>query len=391
MYTAVVIGATGAGNYGHDVDLAWQLIPEVEVVAVADVDAELARAKADQLGAPQAFGDYRQMLRSVEADFVTVCNRQPHLRADMMHAAIEAGARGIYCEKPFVRTPAEGDAIVAAASRSGTRIQVAHNWRVGPQVLRMREMVRAGEIGRLVAMHTTGKNDDRRGGAEDLAVLGVHQMDLMRQIAGDPRQVSASVMQSGRPVGLPDVHEGSENLGLMAGDQLFATFLFDHGVVGTFSSVRTGSGMHRQMGIELVGTAGLLSLRGGPTTGQPLLINRRPELDPGVDSNWEAVPVPPLDAAGPGRHRGQGRRPPAAAHHHDARPDPGRGTEPSPGLRRHRRPLDNRDGDGRARSRPHPADRPLPPPDPRQPLRRPTANGARGRVGPLRGPHRGFC
>lgn len=296
MYTAVVIGATGAGNYGHDLDLAWQLIPEVDVVAVADVDEDLARVKADQLGAPQAYGDYRQMLSSVPADFVTVCIRQPHRRSEMMLAAIEAGARGIYCEKPFVRTPAEADAIVAAANRSGTRIQVAHNWRVDPKVLRMREMVCAGEIGRLVAMNATGKNDSRRGGAEDLAVLGVHQLDLMRQFAGDPRQISASVMQSGRPVGLPDVQEGRENMGLMAGDQLFATLLFDHGVVGTFSSVRTGRGMHRQMGIELVGTAGLLSLRGGPTTGQPLLINRRPELDPGVESNWESVAVPPPDA-----------------------------------------------------------------------------------------------
>lgn len=296
MYAAVVIGATGAGDYGHDLDLAWQLIPEVDVVAVADVDEELARVKADQLGAPQAFGDYRQMLCSVQADFVTICVRRPQRRSEMMRAAIEAGARGIYCEKPFVRTPAEADAIVLAAERGGTKIQVAHNWRVDPKVLRMREMVRAGEIGRLVAMHATGKNDSRRGGAEDLAVLGVHQLDLMRQFAGDPRQLSASVMQSGRPVGLPDVHEGRENLGLMAGDQLFATLLFDHGIVGTFSSVRTGPGMHRQMGIELVGTAGMLSLRGGPTTGQPLLINRRPELDPGVESNWEEVPVPPLDA-----------------------------------------------------------------------------------------------
>ena len=296
MYTAVVIGATGAGNYGHDLDLAWQLIPEVDVVAVTDVNEELARAKADQLGAPQAFGDYRRMLRSVEPDFVTVCSRQPHLRAEMMLAAVEAGASGIYCEKPFVRTPAEADAVVGAADRGGTKIQVAHNWRVDPKVLRMREMVRAGEIGRLVAMHATGKNDSRRGGAEDLAVLGVHQLDLMRQFAGDPRQVSATVMQSGRPVGLSDVHEGRENLGLMAGDQLFATLLFDHGVVGTFSSVRTGRGMHRQMGIELVGTSGLISLRGGPTTGQPLLINRRPDLDPGVESHWEAVPVPPPDA-----------------------------------------------------------------------------------------------
>ena len=296
MYTAVVIGATGAGNYGHDLDLAWQLIPEVDVVAVADVDEEVARAKAEQLGAPRAFGDYRQMLRSVPADFVTVCNRQPHLRAEMMLTAIEAGARGIYCEKPFVRTPAEADAIVAAANRGGTRIQVGHNWRVDPKVMRMRELVRAGEIGRLVAMHATGKNDERRGGAEDLAVLGVHQLDLMRQLAGDPRQVSANVLQSGRPVNLSDVREGNENLGLMAGDQLFATFLFDHGVVGAFASFRAGRGMHRQMGIELVGTSGLISLRGGPTTGQPLLINRRPELDPGVESHWEAVPVPPPDA-----------------------------------------------------------------------------------------------
>ena len=296
MYTAVVIGATGAGNYGHDLDLAWQLIPEVDVVAVADVDEEVARAKADQLGATQAFGDYRQMLRSVPADFVTVCVRRPHERSEMMLAAVEAGARGIYCEKPFVRAPAEADVVVGAADRRGTKIQVAHNWRVDPKVLRMREMVRAGEIGRLVATHATGKNDSRRGGAEDLAVLGVHQLDLMRQLAGDPRQVSASVMQSGRSVGIQDAREGNENLGLMAGDQIFATLLFDDGVTGTFSSVRTGRGMHRQMGIELVGTAGLLSLRGGPTTGQPLLINRRPELDPGVESHWEAVPVPPLDA-----------------------------------------------------------------------------------------------
>ena len=296
MYTAVAIGATGAGNYGHDLDLAWQLIPEVDVVAVADVDQDVARAKADQLGAAQAFGDYRQMLRSVPADFVTVCVRRPHERSEMMLAAIESGARGIYCEKPFVRTPAEADAIVDAAKRGGTKIQIAHNWRVDPKVRRMREMVRAGDIGRLVAMHATGKNDSRRGGAEDLAVLGVHQLDLLRQFAGDPRQLSANVMQAGRPVGIQDAHEGNENLGLMAGDQIFASLLFDQGVTGTFSSVRTGRGMHRQMGIELVGTDGILSLRGGPTTSQPLLINRRPELDPGEESNWEAVPVPPLDA-----------------------------------------------------------------------------------------------
>ncbi len=304
MYTAVIIGATGAGNYGHDLDLSWQLVPEVDVVAVADVDEESARAKADQLGAPQAFGDYRQALASLQPDFVNICNREPHLHGPIIHAAIEAGAKGIYCEKPLVRTPAEADAVIAAASRSGTKIQIAHTWRIDPAVILLRQMLREGEIGRLVAVHATGKNDDRRGGAEDLWVLGVHLMDLMRQVAGDPRQMSASVMQSGRPVGLPDVHEGNENIGLVAGDQLFATYVFDHGVIGTISSVRTGPGMHRAFGIELVGTEGLISMRSHGQRGRELLINRRPGDDPGVDSTWENVPVPDLDAAAIGDTEG---------------------------------------------------------------------------------------
>ncbi|MCY3895063.1 MAG: Gfo/Idh/MocA family oxidoreductase [Chloroflexi bacterium] len=304
MYTAVVIGATGAGNYGHDLDLAWQLVPEVDVVAVADVDKESARAKADELGAPQAFGDYREALSSVQPDFVNICNRQPDVHAEMIHAAIEAGARGVYCEKPLVRTPAEADAVIAAASRSHTKIQVAHTWRIDPAVILMREMIRDGEIGRLVAVHATGKNDDRRGGAEDLWVLGVHLMDLMRQVAGDPRQMSGAVFQSGRPVGLPDVHEGNERIGLIAGDQLFATYIFEHGVVGTISSVRTGPGMHRAFGIEVVGTEGIISMRSHGKRGRELLINRRPGDDPGVDSTWEAVAVPDLDAAAIGDTEG---------------------------------------------------------------------------------------
>ena len=304
MYTAVIIGATGAGNYGHDLDLAWQLVPEVDVVAVADVDEKLARAKADQLGAPQAFGDYHQALASVQPDFVNICNRQPHLHVPMLHAAIEAGAKGIYCEKPLVRTPAEADAVIAAASRRHTKIQVAHTWRIDPAVILMRQMLRAGEIGRLVRIHATGKNDSRRGGAEDLWVLGVHLMDLMRQVAGDPRQMSGTVLQSGRPVGLPDVHEGNENIGLVAGDQIFATYLFDHGVIGTFSSVRTARGMHRAFGLELVGTEGLFSMRSHPQHGRELLINRRPVDDPGIDSGWEPVDAPDLDAAAIGDSEG---------------------------------------------------------------------------------------
>ena len=44
-YRAALIGHTGAGNYGHEWDTAWNGLDFVEVVAVADVD-EAGRRKA---------------------------------------------------------------------------------------------------------------------------------------------------------------------------------------------------------------------------------------------------------------------------------------------------------------------------------------------------------
>lgn len=40
--SSAVIGAAGAWNYGHDLNLAWQLVPEVDVVAVTDVAEDQA-------------------------------------------------------------------------------------------------------------------------------------------------------------------------------------------------------------------------------------------------------------------------------------------------------------------------------------------------------------
>ena len=49
------------------------------------------------------------------------------------------------------------------------------------------------------------------------------------------------------------------------------------------------------MGIELRGTAGMISLRGGgPASEQTILVNRCPSDDPSGDSKWEPVEVAPL-------------------------------------------------------------------------------------------------
>src|SRR5690606_17168270 len=127
-----VIGHTGHGNYGHGLDTCWLRLPETEVVAFADADESGRQKEQSKLPQARAFADYRIMLKEIRPEIVSVAPRWIDQHYDMMMAAIAAGVRGIYCEKPFCRTPAEADQILAAAQKSGCRIAIAHRNRYHP-------------------------------------------------------------------------------------------------------------------------------------------------------------------------------------------------------------------------------------------------------------------
>ena len=78
--------------------------------------------------------------------------------------------------------------------------------------------------------------DDRRGGGEELIVLGTHLFDLMIAFAGPPRWVSGHVAVGARDAVLADARQGSEPVGPIAGDSISAMFGFDKGVRGFYDS-----------------------------------------------------------------------------------------------------------------------------------------------------------
>src|SRR5262245_17523228 len=111
-HRVAVIGHTGKGDYGHGIDTVWLEIPGCEIAAVADPN-EAGRAKAaTRLKANKAYDDYREMLDDAEPEIVSICPRWIDQHRDMILAAAERGVH-IYLEKPFCRTPAEADEIVA--------------------------------------------------------------------------------------------------------------------------------------------------------------------------------------------------------------------------------------------------------------------------------------
>ncbi|WP_217647139.1 Gfo/Idh/MocA family protein [Planctomicrobium piriforme] len=255
-----VIGHTGRGNYGHGLDTMWLALPETEVVGFADADAMGREKEKARLPGVPAFADYREMLSKLKPDIVAIGPRDVSEHRDMILAAIEAGAKGIYCEKPFCRTLAEADEIVAACGKHDVRLALAHRNRYHPSLPVVKAAVAEGAIGELLEIRCRGK-EDQRGGGLDLWVLGCHDFDLARYFAGNALACSAVLEQGSRPALPADVVAGAEGVGPLAGDRVHARFDMENGVPMYFDSIRNAGVKEANFGVQLIGNKGLIDLR----------------------------------------------------------------------------------------------------------------------------------
>ena len=281
-----VIGSTGRGNYGHGLDVAWQAIDRTQVVAVADDNKSGAAAAARKLKLNHSFTDWRQMLDEARPEIVAICPRWVDRHAEM---AIEAASRGIhvYMEKPFCRTLEEADAIAAACRAGKAKLAVAHPTRYSPRLATVRKLIADGAIGDVLEWRARGK-EDRRGGSEDLWVLGTHMLDVIHVLAGLPETCLAQVTQAGRAVTRKDVVEGNEGLGPLAGDAVQAVYQLKDGSQAMFSSVRNQRGNPSRYGLRIFGSTGVLELREGAMA--PVRILQDASWSPGLSGKaWQAV------------------------------------------------------------------------------------------------------
>ncbi|HCN29171.1 MAG TPA: 3-chlorobenzoate-3,4-dioxygenase [Verrucomicrobiales bacterium] len=255
-----VIGHTGRGNFGHGLDTMWKDVPGVTVVAVADADVKGLAAAQAKLETGRGFTDYRRMLAETKPDIVAIGPRHIDQHHTMSLASIEAGARGIYMEKPFCRTLREADEIVAACARSGAKLALAHRNRYHPVLPVLADLLRQGKIGRVLEYRARGK-EDARGGPLDLWVLGCHLFNLIHFFAGEARTCSATVLQEGRPVTAADLSEGAEGVGPLAGNEVHARFEMADGLPAFFDSVQNAGVRDTGFGVQIIGTEGVLDLR----------------------------------------------------------------------------------------------------------------------------------
>lgn len=255
---AAVIGHTGRGDYGHGLDIIFNDRLNVELVAVADANPDGLAKMAAKLKAPRSYADYRAMLEKERPQLVSIAPRHSDQHHAMGMAAVAVGAH-LCLEKPFTPTLTEADELLAAADKRGLKIAVAHQTRMAPGAVHLRQRIADGLIGELIELRAWGKQDARAGG-EDMIVLGTHLFDLMRLFAGDPQWCTARVTQAGRDITPADARLMKDNVGPIAGDEVSAQFGFAKGVTASFTSRGKLREHVGHWGIEFIGTKGAARL-----------------------------------------------------------------------------------------------------------------------------------
>jgi predicted dehydrogenase len=122
-------------------------MPDVELVAIQDSDADLAAKRAAEVGGPPTFTDYRKMLATTHPDFVVALGRHRQM-AGIAHNLLDQGYPFLM-EKPMGINAAEVEAVAAKAARLGAFVAVPLAQRYGPFATRARDLLAVGRFGPL--------------------------------------------------------------------------------------------------------------------------------------------------------------------------------------------------------------------------------------------------
>src|SRR6266508_2230438 len=112
------VGLVGCGNISDVYLINAGLFRDIRVVAVSDIKADVAKAKAAKYGLPALRPG--ELLKRDDVDIVLNLT-VPAAHADVSLAAIDAG-KHVYTEKPLAISLKDGQTIMAAAGRRGVKV-----------------------------------------------------------------------------------------------------------------------------------------------------------------------------------------------------------------------------------------------------------------------------
>ena len=194
----IKIGIIGTGSISNSHIQAYLRNPNVELYAFCDINEKQLNAMGEKYGITRLYTDKDEMLKLPEIDAVSVCTWNS-AHAECTIAALNAG-KHVLCEKPMALNTQEAEAMKAAAEKNGKLLMIGFVRRYGNDCKILQDFINNDFMGELYYAKATYLRrdgnpggwfgDKSRSGGGPLIDLGVHVIDLVRYLSGNPKPVS---------------------------------------------------------------------------------------------------------------------------------------------------------------------------------------------------------
>ncbi len=260
------IGIIGCGKIAQVRHIPEYLANEkAKICAVYDINQERAKEIASALNAVSY--ESVDALLSSGLDAVSVCTSNDS-HAEIAVKALDHGLH-VLCEKPMAVTLEGAEKMVEAARKNGRILMIGQNQRLNGTHQRAHELIRKGEIGKVISFETVfahsgpetwsvdpGKNtwffDKKKAVMGAMADLGIHKTDLIRFLLDDDiASVDAKIVTLDK--------RGSDGSLIAVDDNAFVIYEMKSGAVGTLRASWTNYGPENNSTV-IYGSEGVMSI-----------------------------------------------------------------------------------------------------------------------------------
>ena len=266
------IGSVGLGGIWTGVhEPGIRRSPDLELVAICDIDEEKLKAAGEKYGIDEAhrFVDYHDLINCPDVDAVDICtSNDAHFEIGM--AAVEAG-KPYDIEKPITMTAEEADILANATKEKGIKNMVCFSYRFKAAARYAKDLIAQGKIGKVyhvdmqyfqawglprVDCPLAWRFIKNRTGSGALGDLGCHALDLVRFVLG--KEYTNIVGHTGTYVKERKLEKG-EGVGQVDVDD-FCNYMADmeDGISASFQITRFGFGRGNYQRMEIYGSEGAI-------------------------------------------------------------------------------------------------------------------------------------
>ncbi|MBN2594582.1 MAG: Gfo/Idh/MocA family oxidoreductase [Sedimentisphaerales bacterium] len=189
------VALIGSGYIAHYHARGLRELPGIKLRALCSLDGEGAKPFAEECGIDQVTGRIGGLLdrKDIHAVIISTPNK--------FHApyAVEfmSSGKDVFVEKPMAVSAQQGAEMIECCRRTGRILMVGHMWRFDTEVNYVRDLIRSGKLGQIFKTKGYGIHvnwgpggwfvDKALAGGGSLVDMGVHAIDTVRYLLGDPQ------------------------------------------------------------------------------------------------------------------------------------------------------------------------------------------------------------